>query len=61
MEEETKRHVDELLYFSRFYLRTGSKESFKVLFDHMREYYSYIHGEVCPFHILEKVKKKGEK
>ena len=58
MEEETKKHVDELQYFARFYLASASKESFKVLFDHMREYYSFIHGEVCPFHILEKVDKK---
>ena len=60
MEEETKKHVDLLEYRTRYYLASASDIAFKELFSQMRKYWSFIHGEPCPFHILENVKRKGE-
>jgi hypothetical protein len=59
MKRSTEKHVDNLLYRARRYLVTADDQSFKDLLSEMRIYWAYIHEETCPFHLLEKVKKKN--
>jgi hypothetical protein len=59
-QEKVEKYVDRLKYRTNWYLASGTDIAFKQLFDEMRDYYAFIHGETCPFHLLEKVKKKGD-
>ena len=57
--EEAKRYVDNFVDQSKLYLLRCDDREFRELFKEMRRYWTWVNDEVCPFHLLEKVKKKG--
>jgi hypothetical protein len=60
MKAEVGAMYDNMLFATRRYLAASREQDFKELFQLMRGYWSYIHNETCPYHLLTKVKKKGE-